>query len=334
MAEIVLGIGTSHTPMLNLAPEEWGRFAELDRVRPHFHKDGRPATYADLLALADPALEAELAPARFAAKHAAAMAALVRLAEVLRCAELDSLIVVGDDQNEVFHSANMPSVLIYHGETIANVPLRTRNPGPDWAKRPDWSKRAAARYYETAAPRHYPVDAALARHLIGALVEAEFDVAVADALPDGEGEGHALGFVHQRLMTGGVLPVVPVFLNTYYPPNQPTPRRCYRLGQAIRRAVEAYPGKARVGVVASGGLSHFTIDEALDRAIIAALRAKDAAALERLPVEQLKAGSSEIRNWICAAGAIEALSLRWVEYQPGYRTPAGTGTAMCFAHWS
>jgi hypothetical protein len=334
MAEIVLGIGTSHTPMLNLAPEEWPRFAELDRVRPHFHKDGRPATYEDLLALADPAIEAELTPARFAAKHAAATAALATLADLVRRAELDAMIVVGDDQDEVFHAANMPAVLIYHGDTIANVPQRTRNPGPDWARRPEWSKRAAARYYETEAPRHYPVDAALARHLIGALVDAEFDIAVADALPDGEGEGHALGFVHQRLMTGGVVPVVPVFLNTYYPPNQPTPRRCYRLGQAIRRAVEAYPGKARIGVVASGGLSHFTVDEALDRAIIAAMRAKDAAALERLPVEQLKSGSSEIRNWICAAGAIEHLALQWAEYQPGYRTPAGTGTAMCFAHWS
>jgi 3-O-methylgallate 3,4-dioxygenase len=334
MAEIVLGIGTSHTPMLNLPPEDWPRFAEIDRVRAHFHKDGRPATYADLLAVADPALEAELAPARFAQKHAVAMAALARLADQVRRAELDCLIVIGDDQDEVFHAANMPSVLIYHGETIANVPLRTLNPNPSWAKRPEWSRRAAARYYETEAPRHYPVDAALARHVIATLVAAEFDVAVADALPEGEGEGHALAFVHQRLMTGGVVPVVPVFLNTYYPPNQPTPRRCYRLGQAIRRAVESYPGKARVGVAASGGLSHFTIDEAFDRAIIAAMRVKDAAALEGLPVEQLKAGNSEIRNWICAAGAIEHLGLQWVEYQPGYRTPAGTGTALCFAHWS
>ena len=334
MAEVVLGVGTSHTPMLNLAPEDWPCFAELDRVRPHLHKDGRPATYEDLLAVADPAIAAELAPARFKAKHAAAMAALAQLGDALAGARLDALVVIGDDQNEVFHADNMPSVLVYHGETIANVPLRTRHPGPDWARRPEWSKRATARYYETDAPRHYPVDAALARHLIARLIEAEFDVAVADALPDGEGEGHALGFVHQRLMTGGVLPVVPVFLNTYYPPNQPTPRRCYRLGRAIRRAIESHPGRARVGVLASGGLSHFTVDEAFDRRIIAALRAKDAEAIESLPVAQLQAGSSEIRNWICAAGALEHLTLRSVEYLPGYRTPAGTGTAMCFAHWS
>ena len=69
-------------------------------------------------------------------------------------------------------------------------------------------------------------------------------------------------------------------------------------------------------------------------ALIAALRAKDAAALAGLAPALLQAGSSEIRNWICAAGALEHLSVTWVEYQPGYRTPAGTGTAMCFAHWA
>ena len=41
------------------------------------------------------------------------------------------------------------------------------------------------------------------------------------------------------------VPVVPLFLNTYYPPNQPSPARCYALGQAIRQAVEAMPGSAR-----------------------------------------------------------------------------------------
>src|SRR5215831_5751219 len=184
MAEIVLGIGTSHTPMLNLGPEDWPRFAELDRVRPNLHKDGRPATYEDLLAVAEPHVAGEITPERFAARHATVQKAIDHLAEVLRRAELDSLVVVGDDQHEVFHGDNMPGVLVYHGDTIANVPLRTRNPGPDWAKRPDWSKRAAARYYEERETRHYPVDAALAEHLVGHLVDAEVDVAVADRLPD------------------------------------------------------------------------------------------------------------------------------------------------------
>ena len=33
-------------------------------------------------------------------------------------------------------------------------------------------------------------------------------------------------------------------------------RRCYKLGQALRRAIESYPEDLRVAIVATGGLSH------------------------------------------------------------------------------
>jgi hypothetical protein len=263
------------------------------------------------------------------------MAALDRLGEELVRAELDAVIVVGDDHKELYRDDNMPSMLIYRGETIANMPNRTaRRAGPDGDRRPAWMQRAQARYYEESGTRHYPVAAELAEHLIGGLIDREFDVSSANALPDGEGEGHAYGFVHRRLMNGAAIPVVPIVLNTYYPPNQPSPRRCYRLGQAIREAIETYPKDLRVGVVASGGLSHFTVDEKLDGEVVRALREKDADALQGLPREQLNSGSSEIRNWIRAAGALEQLELRWLNYCPGYRTPAGTGTGLCFASWS
>ena len=36
----------------------------------------------------------------------------------------------------------------------------------------------------------------------------------------------------------------------------PTARRCFRLGQALRRAIETYPEPLRVAIVATGGLSH------------------------------------------------------------------------------
>jgi 3-O-methylgallate 3,4-dioxygenase len=335
MARIVLGIGTSHTPMLNVGPEEWPLFEGLDRKRVHLHKDGRRATYEELLASAPPSLRAEIVPEMHAKRHGEAMAALGRLQQALTAATLDAVIIVGDDQHEIYHEGNMPSVLVYRGDTIANVPNRTtRKTDADVAWRPDWAKRASSRYYEERETRLYPVHATLAHHLTTALIEREFDVASANALPEGEGEGHAFAFVHKRIMDGAAIPVVPVFLNTYYPPNQPSPRRCYRLGQAIRAAVEDYPEDIRIGVVASGGLSHFTIDEALDNDVVRALRQKDAEALQSLPREQLQSGSSEIRNWICAAGALEHLDLKWVHYTPGYRTLAGTGTGLCFGYWT
>ena len=206
------------------------------------------------------------------------------------------------------------------------MPLKS-HPGPDW------SRNASARYYERDVTREYPVDTQLAGHLVTQLME-DFDLSCADRMPEGMGEGHAFGFVHNRLLAGLTVPVVPVFLNTYFPPNQPTPGRCYRLGQALRKAVESFPGQQRIGVLASGGLSHFTVDEDLDGRVIRALREKDAAAFAALPREQLNSGSSEIRNWICMAGAVEHLALRRLAYIPAYRTPAGTGTGMCFADWS
>jgi len=44
-------------------------------------------------------------------------------------------------------------------------------------------------------------------------------------------------------------------------------------------------------------------------------------------------GSSEIRNWIAVAAAVEDLKLDWISYVPGYRSRALTGVGLCFAHW-
>src|SRR5207245_9715866 len=140
--------------------------------------------------------------------------------------------------------------------------------------------------------------------------------------PAGEPEGTACALVSSRLMEAGPRPVAPVFTNTSSPPNQPTPRRCYRLGQAIREAVESYPDDTRIGIVGSGGLSHFVVDEEFDRGVINACARKDADALQSLPRQKLNSGSSEIRMWICVAGAAEHLDVTWSSYVPGYRTPA------------
>jgi 3-O-methylgallate 3,4-dioxygenase len=328
MAQLVLGIGTSHTPMLNAPPEDWPRFYERDSKRTNLlDTGGRLTSYEEQLKHAPAGITAEITPERMQARHRAVEGAMARLGDFLREARLDTLIVVGDDQDELYHPDNMPGMLIYYGETIPNVPL-----GADF-KGPEWARRATARWYEEKEPRDYPVDASLARHLIDALIDREFDIAASAATPKGEGEGHAIGFVHKRIMKE-IVPIVPVCINTYYPPNQPTPRRCYKLGQAIRAAVESYPGDKRVGIVGSGGLSHFVVDEALDRGFIDMMRRNDAGAIQALPREKLNSGSSEIRNWICVAGAVEHLSLEWSLYEPGYRTPAGTGTGLGFAFWS
>src|SRR5271168_2204400 len=291
MAKLVLGIGTSHTPMLNAPATDWPLFYERDSKRTNLLDiEGNLTTYEAQLTRAPADIAAQITPERMQARHEAVEAAMSRLGDFLREARLDTLIVVGDDQDELYHPDNMPGILVYYGETIRNVPLAP-------VANPTWGWRASARWFEEKAPRDYPVDAKLARHLIDALIDGEFDIAASDRVPDGEGEGHAIGFVHKRIMKE-VVPIVPICINTYYPPNQPTPRRCYRLGQVIRQAVESFPDDRRVGIIGSGGLSHFVVDEALDRGFIDMLKRKDAASIQNLPREKLNSGSSEIRNWI------------------------------------
>lgn len=328
MGRFVLGVGTSHSPMLNATVEEWAWFAPREPTVRLLDREGRRTSYEALVAEAAGRFDAECTPAKFAERHALAQAALDRVSEEIRIAGLDALIVVGDDQKELFLEDNLPGLLVYRGKT---VPHQARPPKPEWV---DWFSAIQGRYYAERGRIEYPADPELAGHLVERIVERGFDVAVSDTLPRGEGEGHAFAFVHRRLLRfDPVVPMVPVFLNTYYPPNQPTPERCYALGQALRAAVESYPKPVRVGVLGSGGLSHFAIDEPFDRAIVRALKEKDANALQRLPRNKLNSGNSEIRNWIAAAGAVEHLPLAWLEYVPAYRSPAGTGTGLCFAVW-
>ncbi|MFL6947229.1 MAG: extradiol ring-cleavage dioxygenase [Xanthobacteraceae bacterium] len=332
MAKIVLGMGTSHTPMLLASNETLPRFVETDQNIKHRDKDGRPVTYGELLEKADPRLAHLVAPANLVARQDKARTAARHLEEVLSGAKLDALVVMGDDQNESYKEDCRPAFAIYYGETIRNSneqheSYRTRFP--------EWYVENRQGFFERDTPRDYPVHSALAVHLIEKLMDADFDMASSQTLPNGEGEGHAIAYVHRRVMDeANPIPVVPIFLNTYYPPNQPRPRRCYAFGQALRQAIESFSGEARVGIVASGGLSHFLVDEEFDRAILKACTDKDAAFLENLPRNKLHAGSSEILNWVALAGAVEHLDLDWFEYVPGYRTPAGTGTGLSFASWT
>jgi hypothetical protein len=332
MAKIVLGLGTSHTPMLLASDATLERFVETDQKIKHRDKEGRPITYGELLEKADPKLAGMVAPAHLVARQNTARGAIKHLQETLANTALDALIVFGDDQNESYKDDCRPAFAIYYGDTIRN----SNEQHEEYRKRfPEWYVQNRQAFFEETAPRDYPVHSKLAAHLIETLMDAGFDIASSQRLPDGEGEGHAIAYVHRRVMDADKpVPAVPVFLNTYFAPNQPRPGRCYELGQAVRQAVEAFPGAARVGVLASGGLSHFLVDEDFDRAILKACADKDAGFLKNLPRNKLHAGSSEILNWVAVAGAVEHLDLDWFEYVPGYRTPAGTGTGLSFASWA
>jgi hypothetical protein len=107
------------------------------------------------------------------------------------------------------------------------------------------------------------------------------------------------------------------------------------LGQQIGAAIKAWDQPARVAVIASGGLSHYVVDEEFDRQLLAALGQKDAETLKTLPKERLYAAASESLNWVAVAGVMEQepLNFELVEYVPSYRTPANTGGGWAFGRW-
>jgi hypothetical protein len=217
---------------------------------------------------------------------------------------------------------------VFHGDEIKTTDKLGADELPAWM-------HSLADGYMMEAVHTVPGASALALDVIKGLLDRDVDVAAAARVDDPAkaGFGHAYGFIIKRLLRGRPTPVLPILLNTYYPPNVPSARRCHDIGAALRAALEASPIEARVAIIASGGLSHFVVDEALDRQVIAGLAPGGEPLLRSIERGALNSGSSEILNWVLAAGAMAPLPLSWSEYQPVYRTPAGTGVGVAFAVW-
>ena len=150
-----------------------------------------------------------------------------------------------------------------------------------------------------------------------------------------QGLPHGFAFVVKRLLENRPPAILPVFQNTCYPPNQIRPGRSYDFGCAIAGAIESWTEDARVAVVASGGLSHFVVDEEFDRTLLRALVDKDEVTLRELPRHRLFSATSESLNWVAAAGALAGTPrvAEVVDYVPVYRTEAGTGGGWAFVRW-
>jgi len=110
MAEVTLGIGTSHSPMLSTPHEALAGLADLDRARlPEFAARARESAGW---------IERELRPEVTLARHEATQAAITQLGEVLADEAPDAVIVIGDDQGEWFSSDRQPALCIYWGDTV------------------------------------------------------------------------------------------------------------------------------------------------------------------------------------------------------------------------
>lgn len=325
MAHEIVGIGTSHSPQMSTPPEQWALHAERDIGTEELHFHENVYDYESLVAQrAHEGLSRQITPKVWKERHEACQRATAELSTFLQGSDIDVVVVIGNDHREFF-DINLPALAVYRAETVDSIPT---DPEEVWPSiRPSlWARQAE----ETES---YPCMPDLADHVIGAMTDDGFDVTEISHQSPGRSIGHAFTHIRRRLMSDRAIPLLPVLVNSYYPPNQPTARRCYEIGRALRRALESFPGTEKFCVIASGGLSHFVVDEEFDRAFLAALEEGDADALTGIRSSQLTQGTAETRHWIAAAGALHDRMFDLIEYVPGYRTEAGTGCGMAFSIW-
>jgi aromatic ring-opening dioxygenase catalytic subunit (LigB family) len=231
----------------------------------------------------------------------------------LLAARPDVIVAIAPDHWTNFFLDNLPSVCIGVGDTHAGPP------------------EPFLRDFPHAA---IPGDPDFGRHLVRTALESGFEPSVSH---------------HARLDHGFCLPllrmelellprIVPVFLNSLEPP-MPAIRRCLAWGEMLAQAIASFPDARRVAVFASGGLSHSigepamgSIDEAFDRACVAAFAAGDPERLATLidaGVEAAGNGSHEIRNWLVAHGAARNSGFDLIDYLPVDEVYVGCG----FASW-
>jgi len=91
-------------------------------------------------------------------------------------------------------------------------------------------------------------------HLCEKLIQDEFDLTVCQEMGVEHGFLVPMNLCFPHTASGWPVKSVPLQVNVVQHP-LPTARRCYRLGQAIRRAVESYPG-VKVVILGTGGMSH------------------------------------------------------------------------------
>ena len=152
----------------------------------------------------------------------------------------------------------------------------------------------------------------LAAHLAQSLILDEFDMTIVNKMDVDHGLTVPLSLVYGQ-PAAWPCRVIPLAVNVIqYPP--PTANRCYRLGQALGRAIASYPEKLRVMVWGTGGMSHQLqgpraglINKAFDQRFLDLLIADPEALTRITPLEFLRESGSEgieLVMWLIMRGAL------------------------------
>lgn len=311
MGTIVSAMATSHAFTFQ-SPDSWDSFREKNRQSYRNRRGKEPSLNSKL---AEETLERnEERFERISSAHKSLMGELIKLTP-------DALILIGDDQNEVFSGVTQPQIAIYVG--------------------PDFT---LSRRFATSSAV-YTVNVDIADQILKLGAEAGIKI---QSIQKFEGDilaSHAHAQVLDALLPNGTTPVVLVFVNAvHYPALEPG--SCYELGQLIGRVIKALPASNRITICASGGLSHFTagypwdnydgpysygdISEDFDRKMIDAMDRGAGEELAKLSgTDLLTHGNIELRTWIVLLGAIGRTKPNFIIYEPFYRAIMG----MAVASW-
>src|SRR5208337_1518385 len=170
---------------------------------------------------------------------------------------------------------------------------------------------------EGGGPRDLPPvrgHADLAQHIGSALAADEFDMSFFQERPLDHGCFSPLSMLwpHRQGWPGAIVPLqVGVLLFPI-----PSARRCYRLGQSLRRAIESYPEDLSVAIVATGGLSHQVHGERAgfnntewDREFLELIEKDPLKLTELTHVDYARLGGmegAEVIMWLVMRGALSA----------------------------
>jgi hypothetical protein len=262
-------------------------------------------------------------------RHEANQRGIQALREVMQETDVDAYIVISNPHGVAPANRMEPVMGIYMSASDSKV---SRSGHQSGGRRPRRDPEATPISGRPVEP--YATMPRLADHLMESLVLDGFDIASCFQTEPTAGIEGPFTFPADMFLPDRDTPLVPFLLSRYLP-HQATPARCYALGQAIRRAVDAWDTDARVAVFASGGLSHQIIDEEQDLLVIHALEERDVETLCTLDRKRLNRapGTPETLNWLVAAGALEERPMTLIDYVPCYRSLAGTGHGVTFGYW-
>jgi len=173
---------------------------------------------------------------------------------------------------------------------------------------------------------------ALSAHIGAALMADEFDMSFFQHRPLDHGCFSPLSMMLPHA-PGWPVAIVPLQVGVLQSPI-PTARRCYRLGQALRRAIESFPDDIAVAIVATGGLSHQVHGERAgfnnpewDAQFMDLIETDPQRLAEMTHAEYAELGgfeSAEVIMWLVMRGAMTAQIRR---VHRAYYLPSMTGIA-------